>query len=78
MVMDEEKAAQPISVVPYARKHWHALWELRHYQLAEEGIIIATDEIPDHPMDVGRGDDEWDYHHIAEVYLNGAGGFWLA
>jgi len=71
-------ASPLISILPYAPNHWHTLWELRHHQLAEHGIIIPPEEIPDRPLNVSRDDFEWDYHHIAEVYLHGAGGFWLA
>lgn len=75
--MNDERAPQPISIIPYTWNHWHTLWELRYHQLDEYGIIIPPEEIPDQPLDVGRDDHEWDYHHIAEVYLNRAGGYWL-
>jgi len=76
--MNTSPASSPISILPFTWDHWHILWELRHHQLAEYGIIIPPEEIPDRPLDVGRDDYEWDYHHIAEIYLHGAGGFWLA
>lgn len=78
LVMDDEKALIPISILPYDRNHWRILWELRHHQLAEVGIIVSPEEIPDEPMNVGRDDYEWVLHHIDEVFLRGAGGFWLA
>ena len=76
--MTADRGSQPLAILPFAWNHWRALWELRHHQLAEVGIIIPPEEIPEQPQDVGRDDYEWDYHHIAEVYLRGAGGFWLA
>ena len=76
--MTGDWVSQPLAILPFAWNHWRALWELRHHQLAEIGIIIPPEEIPEQPQDVGRDDYEWDYHHIAEVYLHGAGGFWLA
>ncbi|MGD0005488.1 MAG: GNAT family N-acetyltransferase [Anaerolineaceae bacterium] len=76
--LDNTQASQPISILLYDRNYWRTLWELRHHQLAEFGIIIPPEEIPDEPLNVGQDDYEWDYHHISEVYLHGAGGFWLA
>ncbi len=67
-----------ISVKPFAWDHWRSLWELRFHQLAENGIVLSFDDIPAQPEDAGRDHPEWDYHHIAEVYLRDAGGFWLA
>lgn len=76
--MKDKQAVKPLSIIPYALNQWKPLWQLRFHQLAEHGIILPPEEIPDHPLDVGRDDYEWDYHHIAEVYRSGAGGFWLA
>jgi GNAT superfamily N-acetyltransferase len=76
--MNENPPASPISIIPYALSQWKPLWQLRFQQLAESGIILPPEDMPDHPEDVGRDDDEWDYHHIDEVYRSGAGGFWLA
>ncbi len=76
--MEDELASQPLTVLPFDWKQWHALWELRLYQLAEYGIIVPPAEIPGEPQDVSRDDHEWDYHHIADVFLRGVGGFWLA
>ena len=76
--IDNKQASQPISILPYDQNHWHTLWELKFHQLAEDGIIIPPEEIPVQPMNVGRDDPEWDFDHIAEIYLNRAGGFWLA
>jgi GNAT superfamily N-acetyltransferase len=71
-------STQPISIQPYTPPLWHALMELRRYQLAEAGIIVPPEDMSDQPQNVGRDEYEWDYHHIAEIYLSGAGGFWLA
>ena len=68
----------PYTVAPFAWNHWRALWQLRLHQLAEDGIILTAEAIPAAPEDSGRDAPEWDYDHIAEVYLCGAGGFWLA
>jgi GNAT superfamily N-acetyltransferase len=57
---------------------WRALWQLRLRQLAEAGILLDDSAIPSGPEDLGLDDYEWDYNHIAEVYLCGAGWFWLA
>ena len=76
--MNDRQPAQPISIMPYAHTLWHSLMELRRYQLAEHGIMIPPEELSDQPQNVGREDYEWDYHHMAEIYLIGGGGFWLA
>ena len=76
--MNAVKASHPISILPFAWTYWRTLWELRLYQLAEAGILLSAEDIPLHPMNVDRDDPEWDYDHIAEIYLRGAGDFWLA
>lgn len=76
--MNAEPVSPIVSIEPFTwERGWHALWVLRHHQLTEEGIIGPLD-IPDQPEDVERDGYEWDYHHMAEIYLSGAGGFWLA
>jgi len=40
--------------------------------------VLPPNALPAGPEQVDRSDPEWDYHRIAEVYLQGAGGFWLA
>lgn len=67
-----------IAIRPFALGDWRALWELRHAQLAEHGIVVPPEAIPEGPELVDRGDHEWDYHHLDSVYCCGAGGFWLA
>ena len=79
MELKDNRPSPPISITPYQLSDWHILWELRDFQLAESGIIVPPeDKFPAQPLDVGRDDYEWDYHHIAEIYLSDAGGFWLA
>jgi GNAT superfamily N-acetyltransferase len=67
-----------VHVSPFEWGHWLSLWELRRLQLAEEGIFISPQDLPPHPLPVSLDDSEWDYHHIAQIYLSGSGGFWLA
>ena len=71
-------AEEEVLVRSYSVEYWRDLWELRHHQLAEVGIIVGPDAIPSEPRLVERGDHEWDYHRIDQVYLAGRGGFWLA
>jgi GNAT superfamily N-acetyltransferase len=63
-----------MAIKPFDWKDWGALWELRAYQLKENGIIL--DPVPSQP-DLSSP-YERDYHRIGQVYLSGAGGFWLA
>lgn len=57
------------------KEGWPALWELRTHQLAEEGIIVAPEEVGPPDLDSSY---ERDYHRIDQVYLTGTGGFWIA
>jgi GNAT superfamily N-acetyltransferase len=50
------------------------LWELRRHQLAEYDILIDEEPGPPDPS----SPYEQDYHRMEEVYLSGAGGFWIA
>jgi len=64
-----------VEVRAFTWAQWPALWALRFAQLAEQGIRVA-DSPPaapdlDSPYEV-------DYHRLDQVYLAGAGGFWLA
>ena len=67
-----------LTVTPFRWAHWASLWQLRFVHLAELGIVPDPQEIPRKPEDVEMDDHEWDFHHIGEVYLSRAGGFWLA
>ena len=67
-----------VSIKPFESELWIPLWQLRFAQLAEHGILLDPKEIPAGPAHTGQDGYEWDLHHIAEVYLSGAGGFWLA
>jgi GNAT superfamily N-acetyltransferase len=58
---------------------WPALCEIRRRQLAEGGILLDREEpLPPPDPNTPVGAYEWDYHRMAEIYLSGAGGFWLA
>lgn len=76
--MAQATSEDKLIVVPFTWCHWPALWQLRWRQLAEHGIDLSPAALPPYPAAVPEGDAEWDYHHLAEVYLRGAGGFWLA
>ncbi len=67
-----------LSITPFQWEHWGSLWELSHAHLAELGIVVPLDIPPKPPENVGMDEHEWDFHHLDEVYLCGAGGFWLA
>lgn len=55
-------------------QYWDALWELRAHQLAEHGIMVSSHvSEPDLSSPFER-----DYHRIGQVYLRGAGNFWIA
>jgi len=53
---------------------WDALWQLRAHQLAEHGIVVSS---PVSEPDLSSP-YERDYHRIEQVYLQGAGNFWIA
>jgi GNAT superfamily N-acetyltransferase len=76
--MDEQVVTELISIKPFEWKDWVSLCELGIAQLAEHGIILDPEDIPEEPEDTDRDCPEWDLDHIDEVYLSGAGGFWLA
>lgn len=79
--MNNQPESNPISIAPFTWdtwEHWRSIWVLRGYQLSEEGIIGEPDIIPPPGLDVPRDEYEWDFHRIEEVYLSGAGGFWIA
>lgn len=62
------------TVLAFRRQDWNALWLVRSRQLAEAGIRVdVLPERPDHTSPY-----EQDYHWMDQVYLSGAGNFWLA
>ena len=66
---------------PFAWEDWRALGLVNLAQLAEHGVTLDPSEIPERPEPVLEEEDEhgeWDLDHIEEVYLHGAGSFWLA
>lgn len=68
----------PIIIKPFFWADWRALWKIQLAHLAEHGIVLGPEAIPDGPQTVGRDDHEWDYYELGSVYLQGSGGFWLA
>jgi GNAT superfamily N-acetyltransferase len=67
-----------IVVKPFAWHDWLALWAVRLAQLAEHGILLDPAAIAKSPQPGVDDEHEWDFHHIDQVYLRGAGNFWLA
>jgi len=67
-----------IQVMPYDPSRWSDLWAIRYAQLAEHGIVFANPVAP--PIDGPFTDDdpEYDYYRMQDIYLSGAGNFWLA
>jgi GNAT superfamily N-acetyltransferase len=63
-----------IQIKAFEWQHWAALWELRKQQLAEDGIPVT---IPVSAPDLSSP-YERDYHRIDQIYLRGAGNFWIA
>ncbi|MBV9849649.1 MAG: GNAT family N-acetyltransferase [Armatimonadetes bacterium] len=76
--MSEPSAGAGIVVCPFEFGFWRPLWQVRLAQLAEHGVVLDPEAIPERPAHVGRDGPEWDIHRMEEVYLSGAGGFWLA
>jgi GNAT superfamily N-acetyltransferase len=64
-------------VRPFEWADWPALWAVRHAQLGEYGIELDPATIPPGPQADTENDPEWDFHCIEDVYLSGAGNFWL-
>ncbi len=76
--MHGNTVGEPILVKPFEWEHWIPLCRLGISQLAEHGIVIDPEDIPEEPEDTDRDCPEWDLDHIDQVYLSGSGGFWLA
>ena len=71
----DESTREQILVRAYGREDWVPLFQLVAARLAEHGIIA---DIPDAPEARDEDSPEPVLDHINEVYLSGAGGFWLA
>jgi GNAT superfamily N-acetyltransferase len=72
-----------ISVRAFEWPDWYAMWKLRAYQLAEDGIIIddAAPDPPDFNLPYDESNPnypEMDMERIDEAYLKGRGNFWIA
>jgi len=78
--MTPRSADPAITIKPFAPDHWFDLWAVRTAQLAEHGIFAdANTAIPEYPPPPGVDEKyDWDFYHIDQVYLCGAGDFWLA
>jgi hypothetical protein len=63
-----------LQIKAFEWQYWDVLWELRIHQLAEDGIMVSS--FPSEP-DLSSP-YERDYHRIDQVYLRGAGNFWIA
>jgi GNAT superfamily N-acetyltransferase len=76
--MNENTVEGSILVKPFQWEHWIPLMQLLSSHLAEDGVMLDPEEIPEKPEDTPPGSADWDLDHIDQVYLTGAGGFWLA
>ena len=54
---------------------WRALWQVRRRQLAEDGVMVDLADLPEQPVVDDDAVYEWDFYHMEQVYLSGAGGF---
>lgn len=73
--MEQATDSSSTVIAPFDWTYWNALWELRRLQLAEEGIFVEPVDSVAVDLDSPY---EQDYHRIEQVYLSGAGGFWIA
>jgi GNAT superfamily N-acetyltransferase len=76
--VEERAVTGEVTVRHFEWKDWVPLNQLFIAQLAEHGITLDPDDIPQEPEDTDPDSPEWDLDHIDQVYLRGAGGFWLA
>ena len=68
-----------IEIRLFTPDQWKFLDILMTTRLCENlGIELDLSQISDEPEDSPEGSPEWDTDHIDQVYLSGAGGFWLA
>ena len=66
------------TVTPFTWADWSALWTIRIMQLAEHGIQLDPTMLSARPQPSLDHPHEWDFHHLDQVYLCGAGHFWIA
>jgi GNAT superfamily N-acetyltransferase len=78
MSMADHTAQPAVAIAPFTWDAWSALWAVRRLQLVEEGVPADAVLIPDRPQPGVEEVYEWDFHNIDEVYLRGAGQFWIA
>jgi GNAT superfamily N-acetyltransferase len=78
MSMADHTAQPVVAIVPFTWDEWSALWAVRRLQLVEEGVPGSAVIIPERPQPGEEGVYEWDFHNIDQVYLRGAGHFWIA
>jgi GNAT superfamily N-acetyltransferase len=76
--MKDNSTEELILVKPFEWEHWIPLMQLLSLHLAEDGVILDPEEIPEKPEDTPPGSADWDLDHIDQVYLSRSGGFWLA
>ncbi len=71
-----------ILIKPFAWQDWDAMWRLRAYQLAEDGIIIdPTPGPPDFSIPYDESNPNYheiDMDRIDQAYLKARGNFWIA
>jgi len=76
--MTAGSADSHIVIKPFAWDDWSALWAIPLAQLAEHGILLDPAAIPERARPGIDDEHEWDFHHIDQVYLRGAGNLWIA
>ena len=70
-----------MKIVPYTREYYRPNNLLSIANLAEHGIELDPNDIPDSPQLTDPSEDEhdeWDLEYPELVYQRGSGGFWLA
>jgi len=72
--MSADSPHDALFIKPFTAGDWAVLCGLRVHQLAEHGIFV--EKMADQPdLDSPY---ETDYHRMEQVYLHGAGNFWIA
>ncbi len=75
MGSDRTGAGDGITVKHCQREDQNAVEELSNHHLAEQGIIVDSEE---EAANQDTDEYESDLDHIDEVYQSGDGGFWIA